>query len=145
MFSLPLQAQEVIASSGNYYQNENGTISWTLGETAIETYSSADMILTQGFQQPAIIISTYTEELDADFQISAYPNPTKAHVILSTGKKHTDNLTYRVYDMQGQLVISNPIEGLQTLIAFDGLQSGTYFIRITHEEKSVKVFKIIKQ
>ncbi|RLD52070.1 MAG: hypothetical protein DRJ05_17775, partial [Bacteroidetes bacterium] len=43
---------EVIASSGDYYENANASLSWTLGEIATETYSAGGTILTQGFQQP---------------------------------------------------------------------------------------------
>jgi len=43
---------EVIASSGDYYENANASLSWTLGEIATETYSGGSNILTQGFQQP---------------------------------------------------------------------------------------------
>ena len=42
---------EVIASSGDYYENSNGSLSWTLGEIATETYTAGNIILTQGFQQ----------------------------------------------------------------------------------------------
>jgi hypothetical protein len=45
-------AQQVISSAGNYYQGDNLSMSWTLGETVIETFTGNDIILTQGFQQP---------------------------------------------------------------------------------------------
>jgi len=45
-------AQQVIASSGAYYESENLSLSWTLGEPVIETFSNGDLTLTQGFQQP---------------------------------------------------------------------------------------------
>ncbi len=45
-------AQQVIASAGGYFQNENLSLSFTLGEPVIETLQSAELILTQGFQQP---------------------------------------------------------------------------------------------
>lgn len=140
-----VQAQEVIASSGNHFQNEYFSISWTLGETVIETYSSADMIVTQGFQQPVIVVSTMTEEPGLEFQVTAYPNPTSAHVNISTELWEGENLMYRVYDMQGRFVIRNKLLGSQTRVAFDDLQPGTYFLKITRDEKPVKTFKIMKQ
>lgn len=140
-----IQAQEVIASSGNYFQNENGTISWTLGEPVIETYSSADIILTQGFQQPVLMVSTFVEGPDLDFHLTAFPNPTSAHVNISTDALQGESLMYRVYDVQGRFISSNRLVGTQTRVAFDDFQPGTYFIRITRDEKPVKTFKIIKQ
>jgi len=46
---------EVISSSGDYYEGVNGSISWTLGEIATETYTAGNVILTQGFQQPITV------------------------------------------------------------------------------------------
>jgi len=51
-FSLNSVAQQVIASAGGYYEGENISLSWTLGEPVIETFEGNDIILTQGFQQP---------------------------------------------------------------------------------------------
>jgi len=46
---------EVISSSGDYFEGANGSLSWTLGEIATETFSSGNIILTQGFQQPITV------------------------------------------------------------------------------------------
>ena len=54
---------EVIASSGNYYEAANASLSWTLGEVAVETYSSGGITLTQGFQQP-VSLSVHSINLD---------------------------------------------------------------------------------
>ncbi|MCF8366769.1 MAG: hypothetical protein K9H16_13355, partial [Bacteroidales bacterium] len=47
-----VKAQQVIASSGGYFENENLSLSFTIGEPVIETFTGTDFILTQGFQQP---------------------------------------------------------------------------------------------
>jgi len=46
------KAQQVVSTSGGYYEGENLSLSWTLGEPVIETFNSGNLILTQGFQQP---------------------------------------------------------------------------------------------
>ena len=50
--SLQVKAQQVIASAGGYYEGDNISLSWTLGEPVTETFSAGGVILTQGFQQP---------------------------------------------------------------------------------------------
>lgn len=50
--SFSIKAQQVIASAGGYYQNENLSVSFSIGEPVIATFQSNDIILTQGFQQP---------------------------------------------------------------------------------------------
>lgn len=46
---------EVISSSGDYFEGPNASLSWTLGEIATETFTSGNIILTQGFQQPITV------------------------------------------------------------------------------------------
>ena len=48
-------AQEVISTTGEHYENSNGSISWTIGEPVIETLGSNNNYLTQGFHQPTVI------------------------------------------------------------------------------------------
>ncbi len=45
-------AQQVITTAGDYFEGDNFSLSWTLGETVIETFTGNDIIFTQGFQQP---------------------------------------------------------------------------------------------
>ena len=138
-------AQEVVSSGGNYHETGQISISWTLGETVIETFGSSDLILTQGFQQPVLSVSTFIEDPGLDFQITAFPNPTREHVNISTDFLQADDLIYQVYDMQGRFIISDRLEGAQTRVAFDDFHPGTYFIRVIRDNKPVKIFKIIKQ
>ncbi len=42
----------VIASAGGYQSNTNGSLSFTIGEPIAKTLTSANNMLTQGFQQP---------------------------------------------------------------------------------------------
>lgn len=51
-FSLNSNAQQAIATAGGYFEGENISLCWTLGEPVIETFGGDDIILTQGFQQP---------------------------------------------------------------------------------------------
>ncbi|MCH8319134.1 MAG: hypothetical protein IIA88_11690, partial [Bacteroidetes bacterium] len=66
---------EVYAASGEYYTSANATLSWTIGEGVIETFTGANAILTQGFQQSLYTITSIEEVSDNNYQISVYPNP----------------------------------------------------------------------
>lgn len=86
-FSSSVSAQEVVSASGGYYENEGISLSWTVGETVIETIGNETITLTQGFQQPydfylrQIIqvpagwsgISTYLSPSDPDIENIFYP------------------------------------------------------------------------
>lgn len=58
-FSAGVSAQslspQVIASSGGFFSNGSGSLSWTLGETMTETFTGGSNQLTQGFQQPEMV------------------------------------------------------------------------------------------
>jgi len=56
--------RDVVASSGDYFEGANASLSWTLGEIAVETYTAGNNILTQGFQQPSSLISGITLDLN---------------------------------------------------------------------------------
>jgi len=56
--SAQITSPEVISSSGAYFSNTSGSMSWTLGETVTETFSNGSNILTQGFQQPVSVSIT---------------------------------------------------------------------------------------
>ena len=144
-FPSSLTAQEVVSSAGDTFHNGNGSISWTLGEIVIETFESPEVIITQGFHQPVLLVSTLTEEPGVDFRLTAFPNPTRAHLFVSTDHGQAENLDYRLYDLPGRLVITNRLEGTQTRIDMDNLLPGSYFLQILDQGKPLKVFKIIKQ
>ena len=67
----------VIASTGGFSSNANGSLSYTVGEmTMVQTFSASGNILTQGFQQPNDNITgllDLTQDAFGSFVI--YPNP----------------------------------------------------------------------
>ena len=55
--------RDVVASSGDYFENAGVSLSWTLGELAVETYTAGNITLTQGFQQPGGTVSGFALDL----------------------------------------------------------------------------------
>ncbi len=49
---LPLSAQQVISSGGGFFQGGGASLSFTIGESVIATFSQSNAQLTQGFNQP---------------------------------------------------------------------------------------------
>jgi len=74
--SFQVKAQQVIASSGGYYEGETVSLSWTLGEPVTETFSGGGVILTQGFQQPYNFYLQQILDIPAGWSgISSYLDP----------------------------------------------------------------------
>jgi hypothetical protein len=75
-FAVNTSAQQVIASAGDYFEGNDISISWTLGEPVIETFQGNDLILTQGFQQPYDFYLTQVLNIPAGWSgISGYLDP----------------------------------------------------------------------
>jgi hypothetical protein len=92
-------SQRVIASSGAFLSNANGSLSSTIGESVYVTLQGGGNLLTQGFQQPVdltINIKAYLQGYyvgngimaDVLFNQSVYPNPTLL----------TDSITIELHD-----------------------------------------------
>lgn len=140
-----MSAQQVVSSGGNFHESDHLSISWTLGEPVTETFQSGNLILTQGFQQPTLRVSTIAEQLDAGFRVNAFPNPTKGLLNISTNIPEAQQLAYRIYDLQGRVVLTGSLHGKQTPVYVEEFLPGTYFMRIIRDYEVVKVFKVVKQ
>lgn len=75
-FSFQAQAQQVIASSGGFFEGENISLSFTVGEPVIETFTGGNVVLTQGFQQPYNFYLQQIMSIPMGWSgISSYLNP----------------------------------------------------------------------
>lgn len=137
-------AQETVSSAGNYHENAGISISWTLGEPVIETLQSESIILTQGFQQSNITVTSVEEWPQLDFTISAFPNPASEilNIYIDTEQ---DELLYSLYELSGKTIASGIIAGNNHQIDVSHLKAGTYFLKITTRNKMLKTFKIVKK
>jgi hypothetical protein len=145
LFCIPGKAQQLqaITSAGNYAFNSTGSISWTLGEPVIKACNTSESVLTQGFQQIFISISSVGQAKNALFSISAWPNPTSDNVILAVD--NTEKLIYQLFDINGKLIRSGKIESASTSVDVSLLGPSIYFIIILKDNIEVKTFKLIKQ
>jgi len=143
-FGTAIQAQEVVATSGDYFENSSGSISWTIGEPKIETFESANNILTQGFHQTKLtIISIDEEEMLGD--ISVYPNPAKQDLIIDIPSHYSDSFNALLYDAGGKLLSQKELISGTATMEMHNLATGTYYLRIINSvKKQQKEFKILK-
>jgi len=139
-----INAQEVVSSAGDSHSNANGSISYTLGEPVIETFTGDNNILTQGFQQSNIVVTAIDELPGLDFEITAFPNPATEIVKLRIGKESIAGMQYMLYNMNGNLLMKNRLVGTETEIPFMDLSPAEYILIISDKNKELKSFKIVK-
>jgi len=140
---------QVIASAGDYFDNGTVSLSWTLGEPVIETYTSANLILTQGFQQPELLTVGIGSVKKDDLFANLYPNPTFKTIKLDLKYSNSSTLIVQLLNTLGQIiktenfdVVKNQINNYQ--LDLDGLSAGMYQIRLTDNGKLVETYKIQK-
>jgi hypothetical protein len=111
LVSLGISAQSltptVIASTGGFSSNANGSLSYTVGEmTMVQTFSANNNILTQGFQQPnndtLVGILEVTQDEFGSFVV--YPNPAVDNTWLAFQMPEAGRVTIALYDVLGQKV-----------------------------------------
>jgi len=131
-----LQAQESVNATGGDASGSGGSVSYSVGQVAYQTYTRTNGSVSEGVQQPyEISVVTGLEEAKGiNFVVSAYPNPTTDYLTLSINDnvqtRHAlSQLSFQLYDMNGKLLQSEKITGNQTSIVMS---------------KEVKTFKIIK-
>jgi len=140
-----IEAQQVISSMGGSLQNSSGTLSYTLGELVIDTYTSGSVTITQGFHQPKITVTEINELSDPDFLITVFPNPTNAIITLQTEKAITGKIKYALFDLNGKVLLDGELENDKTEITFESMNPGIYFIKIFKDGIETRTFKIVKQ
>ncbi len=142
LLSLTIKAQEIISSSGDFFNNGNISVSWTIGEPVTETIANGNNIFTQGFQQSCLNVTNITE-VNSDLNIKIFPNPAGDYINLTTDKFY--NLNYEIIDINGKTIEKKAILSDNTNISFSNCHSSVYFLKIYGNGKqAVKIFKIIK-
>lgn len=142
--SLTGNAQEVITPSAGYFEASSMSLNWTIGEIAVETYINDNIILTQGFNQANIVITSATEELLTDISITVYPNPVKDIFTVKVETDHINQLRAEVYDLSGIKLISENIYQGNTRIDIGNLPASEYILKIYDNKQVIKTLKFVK-
>jgi hypothetical protein len=138
---------DVIATAGDFYSNASGSISWTMGEPMGETYTSANNILTQGFQQPWDFGTSVTPGLSG-VNADVYPNPTNDLVNIQFGDNSDGLYVIEVYNTLGQMLSATQYTAspsARTTVSLFNYSDGIYFITVRKVDgPETSTFKINK-
>lgn len=141
-----IRAQEVILSSGGEASGSGGSASYSVGQIADTAIIGTSYSIVEGVQQP-YEISIYTaigETEGINLMLAVYPNPTTDYLTLSIDEFDLSNLSYQLFDINGQLVEENEINENYTDIDMSNCLPSVYFLKILQKNIPIKTFKIIK-
>jgi hypothetical protein len=141
----------VISSSGGFYSNGSGMLSFTVAEmTMVETFTQPGNILTQGFQQPEDILNGINELTVDEGGTLIFPNPTSGNFILNYYNYDNSQSTINIYNMIGQIVLTKTVSQTVGLNSqkFDisKFSQGMYLLELTTTnskgEKKTSIHKL---
>jgi Secretion system C-terminal sorting domain len=147
VFSQQLSQQVLVPAAG---QATSGVINYsqTIGETAVEIINSSGFILTQGFQQPGIKIST--EIPHEGNGIDVYPNPATDFINVKMFGDVARKFRIEIINITGTIISSLTRDFITNFyyieqIDVTDLKLGFYFVRVTSDDGIIsRVFKIEK-
>jgi len=122
----------VVSPAGSSFQNEETSISWTLGNTLF-TLSEDNTT-----EIPAELVAL-------NLSIKTYPNPTKGNLIIECNTVIQESLNIVVFDASGKELLQSGMSKKINLLSLGHLPSALYVIKIINsKDQLVKTFKILK-
>lgn len=130
----------LISSAGGEFSAANTNLIFTVGDLAIETFSTDDLYLTQGFLQTYDDATGIYNGAFQDLNLSVYPNPTINHVFIEFESSTTDiitkNIELTIFDINGKLINQVSLTEFINKIDLTMYHSGTYILKITDNKNN---------
>ena len=138
-------SNKVISSAGNDFNQLNGNIGFTLGETVIDTYSSTENQLTQGFHQSYFIVSTVQPLKDEYPFLSIYPNPTSDLLNIEFKNPNSKGYIVKVYNTDGKELQTTICYNNKLVLSLSQFNITIYMIEIQDiENQDIIIYKVAK-
>ena len=139
-----IQAQEAVYTSGGNGTGSGGTIGYSIGQLAFNESSDGTYSITQGVQQPFEISNTLSLDNYQFLNLKAFPNPTKEYLELSFKKGYENQLTYKLFDINGKLIQTKDELKINETINMSSLNNAIYYLSVFKNDLNIKTLKIIK-
>ena len=135
---------ELIATAGDYNQNASVSISWSIGEISISTYTNG-IILSEGFHSVVDSENIDIDEIETYFEINIFPNPTQ-DILFIEKLNNNIHLSVEIFDSNGRKVIKKFLFDDKTSFSMSQYASGIYIIVINDNlSNQSQTYKLIKQ
>lgn len=149
VFSVAIfRAQLALVATGTDASSGNGSVSYSIGQTAYLNKGTPIQLL-EGVQQGFEITTLATQDPSSGQKdqkdILIYPNPFKEYLYLDFTTNSYKDSEYQLFDSQGKLIKKDMILQSKSELNFSSLPSAMYMIRINRNGENIKTFKIIKK
>ncbi|WP_284284192.1 T9SS type A sorting domain-containing protein [Portibacter lacus] len=89
----------------------------------------------------------YSEVIKVDYDrvnVEVYPNPVTERVVISLPKFVQEASSFNLYDLTGKLIMQGRLDNKVNTIDLTNINSGGYFINVTHNNEIIHTQKLIK-
>lgn len=146
--SSSLMAQTAVTASGGNAAGAGGSASYTIGQVNYINFSAEGGSVSLGVQQPNLLLTVGTGDLDITLSASVFPNPANTSTSLKLEGQNAstveDGLVYSLFDLNGKLITQQSIQSSLTTIPMDKLTEGVYLLQVTRKNIEIKSFKVFK-
>lgn len=153
IFSMQGWAQQltpsVIASDGGTAKAADISLSWTLGEYAVETIPAGGKLYTQGFHQPLLmakVLYAANEKVVTGYSVSLAPNPVQSLLNITIDAPTQENVQVSLVDLVGRSMLTKQASGKGSMqLDMSFYISGVYLLTVkTLSGQLIRSFKVIK-
>lgn len=144
---MSLSAQSALVGTGGEASGSGGSVSYSVGQIAVQSNSEGSTSISEGVQQPYEIQTIGIDNYPGiTLNAVVYPNPTQGTVILSIDSfdSFSDIVFARLYDGNGKQIRVIRIADHQTEIGMESLSTGTYYLNLFSGKQMLKSFKVVK-
>ena len=141
-------AQSAIVPVGGDAQSNNGSVSYTVGQIAIQTNGSESVSVAEGVQQPYEIMIVGTDDFPLIvLNAKIYPNPTEniAQLELNGFEIPVDGFRAILFDGNGKMLQSLVVTDDVTPFEIGHYATGTYYLELRDGKRVLKTFKVIRK
>jgi Secretion system C-terminal sorting domain len=136
--------QEIVAAGGDA-TGTGGTVSYSIGQVAFQSFSGVSGSVSQGVQQNFITVTLANNTFTYSFSATLFPNPTTDTAVLSLENLESNaTLNYILTNLQGKLITKGTISNKQTTIDVATLADACYILNVFENNKPIKTFKLLK-
>ena len=137
-------AQNAVVPAGGTASGNGGTVTYTVGQIAVQTNSDGTASISEGVQQPyEISVVGVDEHPEITLNAVLFPNPTPGNVQLTIHNMQI-NGEVRIYDTNGKFLFSKKIEGENTALDLSHYAPATYYVNVYSGKQMLKSFKVVK-
>lgn len=141
-------AQSAIVPVGGNAQSSSGSVSYTVGQIAVQTSSDGSVSVAEGVQQPYEIQTVGVDEYpQIVLNAVVYPNPTEnvAQLQINGFEIPVGGLRATLFDGNGKRLQVIPVTEDLTTIQIGHYATGTYYLELRDGKRLLKTFKVVRK